>query len=90
LSLTKSDADYRAALTPILRHAKSLALIDPWLNSRESRYLDTVTIVRTFLDKEDMPGFKGVSTSMLKRTNRSPMAKPLQTTSPPGNKSFNH
>ncbi len=44
LSLTKSDADYRAALAPILRHAKSLALIDPWLNSYESRYLDTVTI----------------------------------------------
>jgi hypothetical protein len=44
LSLTKSDADYRAALAPILRHAKSLALIDPWLNSHESRYLDTVTI----------------------------------------------
>jgi hypothetical protein len=44
LSLTKSDADYRAALAPILLHAKSLALIDPWLNSHESRYLDTVTI----------------------------------------------
>jgi len=44
LSLTKSDADYRTALAAILRHAKSLALIDPWLNSHESRYLDTVTI----------------------------------------------
>lgn len=44
LPLTKSTADYRAALAPILRHARSLALIDPWLNSHESRYLDTVTI----------------------------------------------
>lgn len=44
LSLRKSNADYRAALAPVLRHAKSLALVDPWLNSHESRYFDTVTI----------------------------------------------
>jgi hypothetical protein len=44
LTLTKSYADYRAALTPLLRHAKSLSLIDPWLNSHEARYFETVTI----------------------------------------------
>ena len=44
LTLTKSHADYRTALTPILRYAKSLSLIDPWLNSHESRYFDTVEI----------------------------------------------
>lgn len=44
LSLTKSDADYRSAFAPILRHAKSLVLIDPWLNAQESRYFNTVTI----------------------------------------------
>jgi len=44
LSLTKSNADYRAALAPILRHARSLALIDPYLNYHESRYCDTVAI----------------------------------------------
>ncbi len=44
LSLTKSDTDYRSALAPILRYAKSLVLIDPWLNAQESRYFDTVTI----------------------------------------------
>jgi hypothetical protein len=44
LTLRKSDADYRVALSPILRHAKSLALIDPWFNSSESRYFDTVAI----------------------------------------------
>lgn len=49
LSLTKSDTNYRAGLTPILRHAKSLALIDPWLNSHESRYFDTVAICSTVL-----------------------------------------
>lgn len=44
LTLNKSDADYRAALAPILRHAKSLSLVDPYLNTHESRYLDMVTI----------------------------------------------
>jgi hypothetical protein len=43
-TLTKSEADYRAGLAPVLRHAKSLALIDPWLNSHESRYFDTITV----------------------------------------------
>lgn len=44
LTVTKSCAEYRAALSPILRHAKSLLLIDPWLNSYEPRYFDTMTI----------------------------------------------
>jgi len=44
LTLAKSAADYRVALAPILRHAKSLALIDPYMNSRESRYFDTITL----------------------------------------------
>ena len=44
LTLTKFDADYRVALAPTLRHAKSLSLVDPWLNSQESRYFDTITI----------------------------------------------
>ena len=44
LTLTKSPPAYRAALAPILRHAKSLVLVDPWLNSDEARYFDTVTI----------------------------------------------
>lgn len=44
LTLTKSDPNYRVALASILRHAKSLSLIDPYMNSHESRYFDTVTI----------------------------------------------
>ncbi len=44
LSLTKSDRDYRAALTPILRYARSLVLIDPYLNCHESRYFKTIEI----------------------------------------------
>lgn len=42
LTLTKCEADYRSALATILRHAKSLSLADPWLNTQESRYMATV------------------------------------------------
>jgi hypothetical protein len=59
LSLTKSNADYRAALTPILRHAKSLALIDPWLNSQQSRYFDTVTICSNVLGQRGHARLQG-------------------------------
>jgi len=59
LSLTKSDADYRKALTPILRHAKSLALIDPWLNCHESRYFDTITICSSVLGQRGHARLKG-------------------------------
>ena len=44
LTLTKCEADYRSALASILRHAKSLSLVDPWLNTQESRYFDTVRV----------------------------------------------
>jgi len=44
LTLTKSNSDYRLHLAPILRHARSLSLIDPWLNSHESRYSSTIAI----------------------------------------------
>jgi hypothetical protein len=43
-SLTKSQDEYRMVLSPVLRHAKSLMLIDPWLNCKEMRYLDTVKL----------------------------------------------
>ena len=49
LTLTKCHADYRSALGPILRHARSMALIDPWLNCQESRYFDTVAICSNVL-----------------------------------------
>jgi hypothetical protein len=44
LNLRKSAVEYRAKLAPILRYAKSLALIDPYLNSHESRCFDTINI----------------------------------------------
>jgi hypothetical protein len=43
-TLTKCDADYRVALAPILRHAKMLALVDPYMSCHDSRFLDTVKI----------------------------------------------
>ena len=61
LSLSKSDADYRTALTAILRHAKSLALIDPWLNSQDSRYFDTVTICSNVLGQRGHARLQGLS-----------------------------
>lgn len=59
LSLTKSDTDYRVALAPILRHAKSLSLIDPWLNSHESRYFDTVTICSNIMGRRGHARLQG-------------------------------
>jgi hypothetical protein len=43
-TLTKCDADYRAALAPILRHARTLTLIDPYMSCRDSRFFNTVKI----------------------------------------------
>jgi len=59
LSLAKSDADYRSALAPILRHAKALALIDPWLNSQESRYFDTIAICSSVLGQRGHARLQG-------------------------------
>jgi hypothetical protein len=44
LTLTKCDADSRAALAPILRHAKTLALVDPYMSCLDSRFFNTVKI----------------------------------------------
>jgi hypothetical protein len=43
-TLTKCDLDYRAALAPILRHARTLTLIDPYMSCRDSRFFNTVKI----------------------------------------------
>ena len=49
LSLNKTKSDYCKALAPVLRHAKSLMLIDPWLNAVQSRFFDTVSICSNLL-----------------------------------------
>jgi len=43
-TLTKCEIDYRTALVPLLRHAKTLALIDPYFSCHETRFFDTVKI----------------------------------------------
>ncbi len=49
LMLTKSPTDYFSNLTPILRYARSLALVDPYLNPEESRYFNTIEICSKLL-----------------------------------------
>lgn len=44
ITLRKNFQDYRNILKKILRHAKSLSLVDPYLNYKESRYFDTIEI----------------------------------------------
>jgi hypothetical protein len=44
LTLTKCDADYRVALAPMLRHARTLALVDPYMSCHNSRFFNTVKI----------------------------------------------
>lgn len=43
LTLNKSRADYRSNLAPVLRHARKLALVDPYFKCVK-RYIDTIKI----------------------------------------------
>lgn len=47
----KREEDYQAALAPILRHARALTLIDPYLNSHEARFFNTVHICSELMGK---------------------------------------
>ena len=49
LSLTKSIVQYSNVLGPVLRHARSLKLIDPWFNPMERRYYNTLEICSKIL-----------------------------------------
>src|SRR6516165_5579315 len=40
----RRQSEYRVHLVGILRHAKSAALIDPYINLQDSWYFDTITI----------------------------------------------
>ncbi|MBW1706177.1 MAG: hypothetical protein JRJ86_13570 [Deltaproteobacteria bacterium] len=59
LTLTRSEAGYRQALAPILRYAKSLSLIDPYMNSHESRYFDTITICSNLMGQRGHARLQG-------------------------------
>ena len=49
LSVKKTLDDYKRYLTPVLRYARSLKLIDPWLNPLELRYYNTLEICSRIL-----------------------------------------
>ena len=44
MTLKKHEADYRKQLTPILRHARTLALVDPYFNTRGPCFLKTIQL----------------------------------------------
>ena len=59
VELRKTHDEYRNALGPILGHAKTLSLIDPYLNSQESRYFDTIDICSHIMGKRRQAGLHG-------------------------------
>lgn len=48
VTLNKSRADYRSNLAPVLRHARKIALVDPYLKC-VTRYIDTIKICSSLL-----------------------------------------
>jgi hypothetical protein len=77
LTLTKSDADYRAALSPILRHAKALSLVDPWLNCHESRYFNTITICSNLMGQRGHARLQGRIYIHAEASKQKPYGRPL-------------
>lgn len=59
LSLFRCRDEYRTALGPILRHAKALSLIDPYMNSQESRFYDTISICSNLLGQRGHTRLRG-------------------------------
>lgn len=53
-TLTKCDAEYRTALAPILRHARTLALVDPYMSCHDLRFFNTVKFVPSLWVNEVM------------------------------------
>ena len=51
LSLTKSPENFASVLDPVLRYARSMALIDPYLDPRKSRFYNTIEICSSLLGK---------------------------------------
>ena len=51
LSVKKTLDDYERYLAPVLRYARSLKIIDPWLNPLEQRYYNTLKICSRILGR---------------------------------------
>lgn len=77
IALTKSISDYRCNLAPVLRHAKSLALIDPWFNCQHSRFFDTISICSNLLGQRGhnrLPGRIDIHAEAKNQTSKNPDA----------------
>jgi hypothetical protein len=56
LCLFKTPGEYRTTLSVILRHAKALYLVDPYMNCEESRFLDTIDMCSAVMGRRiDVP-----------------------------------
>lgn len=44
-TIAKSEPEFRAALSPLLRHARAIRLIDPYLVPRTTRFFETIKLV---------------------------------------------
>lgn len=51
ITVSRSLPDYKAALTPLLKYAKTLDLIGPYMNCHEPRFFDMVQICARLLGK---------------------------------------
>lgn len=59
LNLRKSETEYRAKLAPILKYARALSLIDPYLNPHQPRYFDTVSICSNLMGQRGHARLQG-------------------------------
>ena len=51
LTLRKCKDDYRKCLTPILRYARALTLVDPYFNTKDSRFFDTIKLCSNLMGR---------------------------------------
>ena len=59
LTLKKYEADYRATFAPILRCARALTLVDPYLNNHEPRWFDTIRICSELMGQRGYSPLQG-------------------------------
>lgn len=59
LTVQKSEHGFRTALAPLLRHARSLTLVDAYMNYREARFFDTVTICSQLMGQRGSSTLQG-------------------------------
>lgn len=60
ITFKQCEADYRALLPPILRHAKRLYLIDPYLRPDRDRFTDTIMLCGQLLGNRGGDALQGI------------------------------